>query len=66
MTKPVVANVVREPGTVEVSDPGLPSTDASLKYLVRFMISLYIPMVSVRLWLEVLPVFHGREASQRH
>ena len=66
MTKPVIANVICEPGTIEVSDPGLPTTDASLKYLVRFMIGLYIPMVSVRLWLEVLPVFHGREVSERH
>jgi hypothetical protein len=66
MTKPVIANVIREPGTVEISDSGLPTADASLKYLVRFVISLYIPMVSVRLWLEVVPVFHGKEASQRH
>jgi hypothetical protein len=66
MTKPVIANVIRKPGTVEVSDSGFPATDASLKYLVRFVISLYIPMVSVRLWLEVLPVFHGREVSERH
>ena len=66
MAKPVIADVISEPGTVEISDPGLPATDASLKYLVRFMIGLYIPVVSIRLRLEVLLVFHGREASQRH
>jgi hypothetical protein len=66
MTKPVMANVICEPGTVEISDSGLPTTDASLKYLVGFVISLYIPVVLVRLRLEVAPVFHGKESGERH
>ena len=65
MVNPKVGDVVCAPGAIEIADSGLPATDACLEDLFLYMISLHIPIMLIRLRLEVLAVLHRREASGR-
>ena len=63
MVDPKVGDVICAPGAIEISDSGLPATDACLEDLFLYMISLHIPIMLIRLRLEVLAVLHGTDAS---
>jgi hypothetical protein len=65
VVNPKVGDVICAPGAVEISDFGLPATDACLEDLFLYIISLHIPIVFFRLRLEVLAVLHGTDASGR-
>ena len=65
MVNPKVGDVICAPGAVEISDFGLPATDTCLEDLFLHMISLHIPIMLIRLRLEVLAVLHGSDASGR-
>jgi hypothetical protein len=65
VVNPKVGDVICAPGAIEISDSGLPATDACLEDLFLYIISLHIPIMLIRLRLKVLAVFHRREASGR-
>ena len=65
MVNPKVGDVICAPGAIKISDPGLPATNARLEDLFLYLVSLHIPIMLIRLRLEVLAVLHRTDASGR-